>query len=220
MTTPRRIRLAKKDKGKLNKLNKGNIVKLVFPKLATMVMNLVSIGPRVILRSAFQILRTNIWTRLISTILLISVDLYSYARKKISGRQLVINLILSLTLLIGGTTGWIFGTNSVSAVAAENTVIWIIAGLAGAGVFSYIFDLFCRKILGRFLKSDVEAMLDVINEEFECMIAEKALDDEQADAIAETVHINEQICLNCFCKGEKREYVREVLEPYFEKIKC
>ena len=219
MADPRqgRIKLAKKKNGLLGKFNKGNLAKLIFPKLATIAINLVSIGPRVILRYTFQILRTNIWTRLISTALLMSFDVYSFVRKKISVRQLVINLILSLTLLIGGSTGWMLGTNSISAIVAENTVIWIVAGLAGAGIFSSVFDIICRKILGRFLKSDTEAMVDIINEEFECMVEEYALDEEQADTIACKVHVDDKICLNCFCKGDKKKYIREILTPYFQE---
>jgi len=211
----RRIQLAKKKAGVLGKFNKGNLVKLVFPKLATMVINLVRIGPRVILRSTFQILRTNIWTRLISTILLVSIDLYSFIRKKISKKQLAINLILSATLLAGGTAGWFFGTNSVLAIVAENTVIWIIAGLAGAGILSAVLDKLCRKVLGRFLKSDVEDMMEIINEEFECMIREHALDDVQADAIAKAIQISEKTCLSCFCKADRKKHARGVLVPYF-----
>jgi len=211
----RRIQLAKKKTGLLGKFNKGNLVKLVFPKLATMGINLVHIGPRVILRSTFQILRTNIWTRLISTLLLMSIDFYSFFRKKISKKQLMINLVLSATLLVGGTAGWFFGTNSVLTIVAENTALWIIAGLAGAGILSTILDTVCRKVLGRFLKSDVDDMIDIINEEFQCMIAEHALDMAQAEAIADAVHVSEKDCLNCFCKADRRKYVRDVLVPYF-----
>ena len=211
----RRIQLAKKKAGLLAKFNKGNMVKLVFPKVATMAINLVRIGPRVILRSTFQILRTNIWTRLISTVLLVSIDFISFFRKKISKKQLVINLILSATLLAGGTAGWFFGTNSVLAIVAENTVIWIIAGIAGAGILSAVLDKLCRKVLGRFLKSDVEDMMDMINEEFESMVAERALDDKEAEAIAKAIHISEQVCLSCFCKKDRKKHVRDVLVPYF-----
>jgi len=215
MLKTKRIQLAKKKAGPLGKLNKGNLVKLVFPKLATMVINLVHIGPRVILRSTFQILRTNIWTRLISTLLLVSIDFYSFFRKKISKKQLAINLVLSATLLVGGTAGWFFGTNSVLAIVAENTLLWIVAGLVGAGILSTILETLCRKVLGRFLKSDVDDMIDLINEEFECMVTEHALDDKQAEAIACTVHICEKVCLSCFCKTDRRKYVRDVLVSYF-----
>jgi len=221
MTKPKskRIQLAKKRNGVLGKFNKGNFVKLVFPKFATIVINFLSIGPRVILRSAFQILRTNIWTRLISTVLLVSFDLYSFARKKISKKQLVINLILSATLLIGGSAGWVFGTNSVSAIVAENTVLWIMAGIAGAGILSSIFDKICRKILGKFLKSDVEDIVDMINEEFECMVNEHSIGDDQADAIAATIQISDQTCLRCFCSKNQKKRVRDLLMPYFQEEK-
>ena len=215
----RRIQLAEKKASLLDKLNKGNIFKLIFPKLATMIMNLVRIGPRVILRSTFQILRTNIWTRLVSTFLLISFDLYSFFRRRISRKQLLINLIFSATLLIGGAAGWIFATGSVSAIVAENTVIWIIAGLAGAGIVSAALEKLCRKILGKFFKSDVEDMIDVINEEFECMIIELALDDEQADVIASSIYISGKTCFNCFCTNDKKKYVRNILMPYFQENK-
>ncbi|MCL2873597.1 MAG: hypothetical protein FWE29_01545 [Defluviitaleaceae bacterium] len=220
MTKPdtRRIQLANKKSGLFGKFNKGNLAKLIFPKLATMAINFVSIGPRVILRSAFQILRTNIWTRLISTVFLISFDLYNFARKRISKKQLIINLILAASLLIGGSAGWVFGTNSVSSIVAENTVIWIIAGIAGAGILSSVFDAICRKLLGRFLQSDVEDMLDIINEEFECITTEYALDDNQLNAIADKISISDKTCLNCFCKADKKKYAREILMPYFQKV--
>jgi len=77
------IPLAKKQGGILKKFKAGNLVKLIFPKVATMALNFVRIGPRVILRSAFQLLRTNIWTRLISTILLVFFDVYSFCKGRI-----------------------------------------------------------------------------------------------------------------------------------------
>ena len=81
-------------KGFFKKVKSENLLKLIFPKVATMVMNFVRIGPRVILRSAFQILRTNIWTRLVSTVLLLFFDVYNFLKGRISRKQLFIDLIL------------------------------------------------------------------------------------------------------------------------------
>ncbi|MCL2610733.1 MAG: hypothetical protein FWE02_03540, partial [Defluviitaleaceae bacterium] len=105
------IKLYKK-KGVAGKFKKDNLIKLILPKFAGMFMNLIAIGPRIILRSTFQLLRTNVWTRLISTVVLVVFDLYSYLRKRISTRQFIINLTLSSIFLIGGTAGGVFGTNS------------------------------------------------------------------------------------------------------------
>jgi len=214
MNTQRRIELKK---GKTGLLGGKGLAKMVVPKLATMVMNLVAIGPRVILRSAFQLLRTNIWTRIISTFVLVSFDLYSFLRKRISRKQLIINLVLSLSLLAGGTVGWIFGTNSVLFIVAENTVIWIAAGIAGAGIISAVLNALCKKVMGRFLKSDVEDMLDFINNEFEILVQKQGLSDDEANELAENIAIDDKICISCYSKADKKKYAKEVLLPYFFK---
>ena len=217
MGEQKRLRL-ELQRNKKRLLGGKGLVKLIIPKLATMAMNLVAIGPRVILRSAFQLLRTNIWTRLISTLVLVSFDLYNFAKKMISFKQLVINLVLSFSLLVGGTVGWMFGTNSVLAIVAENTVLWIIAGIAGAGIVSAVFDVVCRRLLNRFLKSDVEDMLEFINNEFELMVKDKGLSDEQIDELVKRIQIDDKICIKCYSKADKKKYVRELLTPYFGEL--
>ena len=139
----RRIEL-KKSKGILPK--KG-LLKLILPKLTKMAVNMVQVGPRVILRSTFQLLRANIWTRIVSTVVIIAIDLIQFLRGRISTKQFIINLLLSFTLLFGGTARWMVGTNSVLGIAAENTAIWIIAGIAGAGVFSAAWIWAARRYL-------------------------------------------------------------------------
>jgi len=215
MRTRRRIKLCKNKK---ELFNKKLLAKKVIPRLVTIAMNLIALGPRVILRGAFQLFRSNIWARLISTLIFVSFDLYCFFRKKISTKQLIINLILSATLLTGGMTGWRLGTYSVFAIAAENTLLWIIAGLAGAGVISGLLDSICRKVLRLFLKSDVEDMLDFFNAEFELMAGERNLSEEQMDKLVECIKISDKVCVDCFSKADKKRYARNVLQPYFEQI--
>ena len=215
MEEKKRIQLSQKKSGFLSKLNKGNLVRLLLTNVTTMGINLISIGPRVILRSTFQLMRANIWTRIISTIVLITFDLYNFFRKKISKKQLVINMILSSLLLGGGTTGWAFGTNTVSVIVAENTVLWIVAGIIGAGTFGSVFNAIGRKILGKFFKSDVEDMVELINEEFEEMAKQHSLDEKKRELIVEKVYVDDKICFECFCKKDKEKYARQLLEPYF-----
>jgi len=211
----RLILLTEKNGGILKKLKGGNISKLIFPKVATIVFNFVRIGPRVILRSTFQLLRTNIWTRLISTILLVFFDLYSYMKRKISKKQLFINLVLSFSLLIGGTVGWTAGTSGALLIVAENTFLFIVAGIIGAGLFSAGFDRVSRWVLGLFLSNDMEDVLTAINEEFEQMVEEHELSDEEARDVAKTIKVDEQVCLTCFAKSDKKKYIRKILTPHF-----
>jgi len=214
----RLISLTEKKGNILKKFKTENLFKLVFPKIATMALNFFRIGPRVILRSAFQILRTNIWTRLISTILLVFFDFYSFFRGRISKKQLFIDLILSLSLLVGGTVGWVVGTNGALLIVAENTLLFIIAGLIGAGAISAGLDRFSKWVLGLFLSSDVDDMLSVINEEFVQMVIEYQLTEDQLDDVIKMIKIDEKTCVTCFTKSDKKKFVRRILEPYFLKL--
>jgi len=199
-------------------LPKEGLFKLALPKLAQIAVNLVQLGPRIILRSALQLLRANIWTRIISVAVVVTIDLIQFLRKKISKKQLVVNLILSFALLFGATTGWIFATNSVHGIAAENSVLWIIAGVLGAGIFSSVMDKCCKKVLGRFIVNDIDDMLRLINLEFERMVDETRLSDAQADSLAATIEIDDKICLQCFAKSNKQKYICDILQPYFNKF--
>lgn len=214
----RLLSLAPKKGGIFTKLKTGNLFKLVFPKIATMMLNLIHIGPRVILRSTFQLLRTNIWTRLLSAALLLVFDLYSFFRGMISRKQLFINLTLSISLLIGGTAGWLAGTNGALLIVAENTLLFIVAGLIGAGVFSAVLDRISKWILSFFLSSDIEDMLDVINDEFVQMVNEHQLSDEQVNEVVGVIEIDEETCLACFTRSDRRAYVRKILMPHFAKL--
>jgi hypothetical protein len=155
---------------------------------------------------------------LLSALVLVSVDIYSFAKKKISKKQLFINLILSIALLVSGTTGWVIGYNNVGRIIADNTVLWIITGFIGAGIFSSITDAIGKRILGKFLKTDVEDMVELFNEEFEHMVCEYELDEEEISTVAKEVHLNKRTCIDCYSKKDKKKYAREKLKPCFEKI--
>ena len=203
-----------KKKGVKNKFKKENLAKLVLPKLAGIFLNLIAIGPRLILRSTMQLLRVNIWTRLASTLVLIIFDSYNYIRKKISTKQFIINLILSFTLLIGGTAGWAVGTTSALFIVAENTLIWIIAGILGAGIISGTLDFIVKKILGQFLKTDVDEMLLIFNKEFENICTELNISDKEE--IAKKIKVTEKNCLNCYSQKDRNKFARDHIKKYIQ----
>ena len=91
------------------------------------------------MRSAFQLLRTNIITRIISAVVLVSIDTYLFIRKQISLKQYIINVTMAALLLVGGTAGW-YGGQNVGYVLFENAVIGIIAGVIGAGILGFALE--------------------------------------------------------------------------------
>lgn len=198
------------------KLAEKGLLKLLLPKVSTVFVNMLHLGPRVILRSAFQLLRANIFTRIISTAIIIMIDLLSFIKRKISFKQLIINLVLSAMLLVGGTAGWYLGTDTIAAVVAENTVLWIIAGILGSGVLASVLDTIARKVLGKIIRNDIDDMLILINQGFEDMVKDCMFSEEEADKLAQSIEIDSKICLQCYQAKNRTEYISNFLSSYFQ----
>ena len=128
---------------------------MTLPKIATVVFNLVASGFRIALRSAVQLLRATVITRILSALTILALDIYSLARKRISVVQFVRNVILSALLILFGTLGWNLGAGWFA--------IEIIGGLIGAGVMGTVIPMGFEKIVGKYVKSDEEKMLEIVD---------------------------------------------------------
>ncbi|MCL2856060.1 MAG: hypothetical protein FWE21_10695, partial [Defluviitaleaceae bacterium] len=155
-----RFQLNVKKKSKVG--SKEDLAKMAAPKAAQVLYNIVTIGPRLIMRSAFQLLRANIITRIISAVVLVSIDTYLFIRKRISLKQYIINVVMAALLLVGGTAGW-YGGQNIGYILFQNAVIGIIAGVIGAGVLGFAFSTIFEKIIGKFVKDDTKDMLEICN---------------------------------------------------------
>ena len=184
--------------------------KLIVPKITTVLINLVQLGPRVILRSSMQLLRANIWIRLVSTAMMLIVDVARYAGGHTSKRQFIIDISLSLSLLAGGTLGWYAGTG---AVIAENTAIWVLAGVIGSGTLGALSEKITKMFLTKYITTDVAIIMEIFNKEFDQLAQD--LNEEQKIDIAKKIHINTKICMLCFKSKDREKYSKEFLEPYF-----
>ena len=207
--------LKMKKKSKIG--NKDEIAKLIGSKGVAVLYNIVSMGPRIILRSAFQLLRANVITRIMSVVFLIFVDSISLAMGRISRKQFVINLGLALMLLVGGTAGWYLGTAAINRILIESMVLGIIAGVIGAGILGGALSSLWEKVVGIFVQDDAHEMLRVLNDEFNEMLCEYNLDTGTAEQLKEEIEVEPKVLQNIFCSKAKKETCREVLCPYFEK---
>ena len=196
----------------------GELAKLAAPKAAQFAYNLLRVGPRVILRSAFELLRANIITRLLSAIVLISFDTVNLYRRRISFKQYVINLVLALLLLLGGTAGWVLGNDFIGAVL-ENVVLALMAGIVGAGLFSGVLGYAWERLIGKFVKSDSQDMLDVISAEFATMAEKHKLSDQQIEEIKAVLVIDSRLIREMFTQKDRVSYARELLMRAYNEAK-
>jgi len=148
---------------KIKKILKGSdaVVKLVAPKIVTAGVNVMRMGPRIILRSTVELLRANLITRILSCITILVVDIFDLSRKRISRTQFVVNMVLSLLLVVGGTVGWTFGGRWI-VFEILGGMADIIGGMIGAGIVVFlsnvVFDKACKKLV----ESDAQKMWKII----------------------------------------------------------
>lgn len=153
----------RKPKTLTEKVKDKGISKLVFPKASQILTNVIQLGPRVVLRSATQLLRVNPLTRIVSVTSLTFIDIFLLAKKKISLNQFFINLTYSFTMFAGSTIGWYVGRHIASqfaldvALAFAVSLVFLLIGNKSA-------DLLTRSVVSRVAVTDCERGLAEINQ--------------------------------------------------------
>ena len=194
----------------------GEIARLAAPKAAQMVYNTLRVGPRLILRSAFKLLRTNMITRLISVVVLLASDKFSLIRGRISVKQFIINVALALMLLVGGTAGWVLGSHALSLIM-ESLILGIIAGIIGAGILSAVLSLAVNKIIHLFVQDDTEDMLDIYSYIFAGLANEYKLNEDEIVLVKDDISMSRQMVRTLFTEKKRDEYALALLEPFIKE---
>ncbi|MCL2378325.1 MAG: hypothetical protein FWC77_04275 [Defluviitaleaceae bacterium] len=191
----------------------NEIARLAAPKTAQTLYNAMRVGPRLILRSAFELLRANMITRVISVVVLLVIDKFSLLRGRISFKQFVINVTLALMLLVGGTAGWMLGSHVLSLIM-ESLILGIIAGIIGAGILSAVLSFIVNKIIHLFVQDDTEDMLDIYSQCFKALAKEYLLNKEEIDAAIDKIGMSKEMVRDIFTeKTDRPAFAHAALKP-------
>jgi len=198
--------------------NANDLARLAAPKTAQMLYNAMRVGPRLILRSAFELLRANMITRVISVVVLLAIDKFSLIKGRISVKQFIINVTLALMLLVGGTAGWFLGSQALSMVM-ESLVLGILAGLIGAGLLSAGLSFLVNRIIHLFVKDDTEDMLDIYNQCFAALAEEHALNEDEICTAADNICMSKEHVRDIFSeKTDRMAFACSKLEPCVKDV--
>ena len=195
-----------------------DIIKMAGPKAAQFLYNAISVGPRVILRSAFELLRANFITRILSCAVLLSIDTVNLVRKRISVQQFLVNITLALLLLVGGTVGWNVGGMVVGMTLIENAAIGIMAALVGSGIFGLGLAYVGEKFISLFFKGDTERMVELFNFEFYCEVTEKCLKEEEIAKARDAIELTPKVASDMYACEDKRGFARSIICPAIQAL--
>jgi len=139
-----------------------SVIRMAAPKVVTIGINILRMGPRMIFRSAVYLLRTNLFTRILSCFTLLVLDLFDLVKRRISKAQFVRNILFSLILIAFGTFGWNIGSRWL-VVEMLGSAVEIVGGMIGAGVLGAASGVVFDKICNKFMRSDAQQMWDIID---------------------------------------------------------
>ena len=196
----------------------SDIARMAAPKAAQFLYNALRVGPRVILRSAFELLRANAITRVLSAVVLLTIDTVALVRGRISTKQYVINIMLAFMLLVGGTAGWYLGSGVVALVVAEGVALSVIAGILGAGLVGAGLGMMWEKVVGLFIKDDTSDMLDICNEIFCECAGQYSLNDDEANEAVDIIQIDTACVRSMYASADKQAFARSLIEPCLQEI--
>ncbi|MCL2664188.1 MAG: hypothetical protein FWE82_01105 [Defluviitaleaceae bacterium] len=205
------LALSLKKKSKVE--SAGDLARVAAPKTTQLVYNVLRIGPRMIMRAAYELLRANAITRLLSAVLLLSIDTVSLVRRRISPKQYIINLTLVLFLLLGGTAGWMLGHHAFETLAPHSAVLPVMGGLAGAALLGLLAGMAGDRLIKIFAKTDAEDMLKIFSNVFAELAREHLLNEQEIIKVKEAVCIDAKAAAQMFRSPDKNEYARRLLEP-------
>jgi len=161
-------------KKKLKIKGVDSAVRMFAPKAVTIGINILRMGPRMIFRSTIQLLRANLFTRILSCMTLLLLDLVDLCRHRISKVQFIRNILFSLILIACGTFGWNIGSKWL-VLEMLGSAVEIVGGMIGAGVCGALSGVAFDKVCNKFIQSDAQKMWNIINPYILEMPAEKQI---------------------------------------------
>jgi len=216
ITNLEKAKLKLKKKSKIE--SPADLAKIAAPKGAQVLYNIIRVGPQVILRSAFELLRANTITRVLSAVVLLSIDTVSLIRGSISRKQYVLNVVLAAMLMVGGTLGWVLGSEAAGFILIESAVIGIAAGLIGAGVFGAVLAIIWERLISYVFKDDAADMMDILNNSYAKLAEEYLLNEDEIAFVNSRLIINSHVIKKIFISADREKYAYDFIKPCVREV--
>lgn len=205
------------------------IVNIMGPKVSAMIVNALRSGQNIYgsaaMKSAAKLLRGNMITGAITTVILSSGDVINIFRGRISGKQLFKNLANTAATVAGGTAGWAggaaIGASVGSMVPGIGTAIGgFIGGVAGAIGGGTAVGKATNAVTGAFIEDDADEMVRIIEGEFASLASDYLVNQKEAEKIADNLQavLTGSTLKDMFASGNKSDFANELLKPEIEKV--
>ena len=200
------------------------IVKKLGAKTATQLANALRNGSSIHGAAAMshlsKVLRGNVVTGVVTTVVLSSADISRLVRGRISGLQAFKNISSTAAGVAGGTGGWMAGAAAGAALGSVVPLIGtaaggLVGGLLGAFAGGSLGSSGTKAILDCFIEDDAKQMSELIESELIIQVAEFMLDEAE---IARLLELVEKIDFgkelqNIYASSNRKGYLAHLIKP-------
>ncbi len=165
------------------------------------------------LNSAAKILRNNFITSLIFVFVFAFFDLINLIRRRISFKQFIKNFIVLVISVFAGSLGGIAG-GAVGVIIIPGIGAFL-GALIGGFLAGSLAATLAQKVLGVFIKDDVEKMINILNEEFRIIRDDYLLSGNEVEKISDKLaaKLDKKTFYKMIASKDKHQFARNLLKP-------
>ncbi len=177
------------------------------------------------MKSAAKLLRGNVITGIASVVVLSTCDVIDIFRGRISGGQLVKNIVETTGTVAGGTVGWIGGATVGATVGSAIPIIGtavgaLVGGLAGAMGGGTLAAGAANSVMDNFIEDDANEMVEIIEKEFTQITQDYLLTKEEVEQVVDYIgeKVNGKILKDMYASSNRGKYAEDIMLPFVEKL--
>ena len=172
-----------------------------------------------------KLLRGNIVTGVVTTIVLSSADFVRLFDGRVSGAQVFKNVTTTAAGVAGGTGGWMGGAAAGAAIGSAVPIIGtavggIIGGILGSIAGGSAASAVASSVLDNFIEDDAKEMLRIVESVFGDLASDYLLNEKEAKIVIEKIQSLDlpDFLRDMYASSYRRDFAKNKIEPMMEQI--
>lgn len=172
-----------------------------------------------------KLLRGNMVTGVVTTIVLSSADFVKLFDGRVSGAQVFKNVTTTAAGVAGGTGGWMSGAAAGAALGSAipivgTTVGGIIGGVIGSMAGGTAASAVASNVLDNFIEDDAKEMLSILEDVFSKLAFKHLLNEAEANSVIEKIQELDlsDFLQDMYASDKPRRFAKNTIKPMIKSV--
>ena len=173
------------------------------------------------MNNAAKLLRGNLLSTAVMTIVLSMNDISNAFKGRISGKQLFKNMTIRAGAMTGAAVGAQIGLYALTLIApAAGGAVSIAVSIAGSVIGGSAGAKITNTVIGNFIEDDAVKMVSILEKEFCKLAYEYMLTEEEIDIVLSDISssLENGVLLDMFASNDRKQYANSFLRNLIERL--